>query len=192
MLLNLVYISGNKRRNATQRKIYCLTGLSTFLRCSFPVCGTITVIVMSQAIHHPWSKCGMSYVIRTWQENWARGMQVWQMCTFWQGLPPRWQRQRLVLGRWPTDRQQIVSETPFGDREHTNDRWDGGSCRVSRPREEGKLERFARAVEGLRVKLNQKQIQSRYISSGLCAWMLVCVCYLRLPLLVAYLMWLQM
>lgn len=68
-----------------------------------------------------------------------------------------------------------MSETLFGDREHTIDRWVGGSCRVSRPREEGQLERCARAVEGLRVKLNQKQIQSRYISSGLCAWMLVCV-----------------
>lgn len=171
--------------------------LVNFFKVQLPcLWAQITVVVMSQAIHHPWSKCEMSYVIRTWQENWASGTQVWQMCTCWQGLPPRWQRQRLVLGRWQTDRQQIVSETPFGDREHTNDRWDGGSCWVSRPREEGQLERCARAVEGLRVKLNQKQIQSRYISSGLCAWMLVCVCvcvcYLRLPLLVAYLMWLQM
>lgn len=73
-----------------------------------------------------------------------------------------------------TDREQIVSETPFGDREHTHDRWDGGSCQVSRPREEGQLERCARALEGLGVKLNQKQIQSRYILQG-CVHGCLCV-----------------
>lgn len=148
---------------------------------------------MTQAIHHPWSKCEMSHVIRTCQENWASGTQVWQMYACCRGPPPRWQRQRLVLRRWQTDKQQIVSETPFGDQEHTHDRWDGGSRRVSWGREEGQLERCARALGGLGGKLKQKQIQSRYILQGCVHGCLyVCVCYLRLPLLVAYLMWLQM
>lgn len=59
-----------------------------------------------------------------------------------------------------------MSETPLGDRERTHDRWGGGSRWVSRPGEEGQLERCARALEGFGVKTNQKQIQSRYILQG--------------------------
>lgn len=117
----------------------------------------------SQAIHHPTSKCEMSHVIRTWQENQAIATQVWQMCAGWRDPPPRWQRQRLALRRWQTDKQQIVSETPFRDRDHTHDRWDGGSSRVSRAREDGQPEGCAEALEGMWVKLNKKQIKDSYI-----------------------------
>lgn len=66
------------------------------------------------------------------------------MCARRRAPLPHRQRQRLGPRRWQTDRQQIVSETPFGDREHTHDRWDSGSIRVIWAREEGQLERCAR------------------------------------------------
>lgn len=68
-------------------------------------------VVMTQAIHHPWSKCEMSHEIRTWQENWASGTQVWQMCARRRGPLPRWQRQRLVLRLGQTDRRAADSAT---------------------------------------------------------------------------------
>lgn len=127
----------------------------------------------SQAIHQPRSKCEMSHVIRTWQETQAIATQVWQICAGWRGPPPRWQRQRLVLRRWQTDMQQIVSETPFRVGEHTHDRWDGRSSRVSRAREDGQLERCARALEGTGVKLTKKQIKDGYI---VCVHTCLCGC----------------
>lgn len=68
-----------------------------------------------------------------------------------------------------------MSETPFRDGEHTHDRWDGGSSRVSRAREDGQLERCERALEGTGVKLTKKANKRWLHTSGVCVGARLCV-----------------
>lgn len=169
---------------------------SPFLRWLFSTCvselssqGRAKCGNESEAIHHPRSKYEVSHVIRTWQKVSERVLcrsDKWLLVSEVCRLASRANDWCRDTDGW-MDRQQIVSDTALRDRVHA-DRWNSGSSQGT-PRWRGVM----RATDGERNKCSCKEWKQRMEqTTRMHACGFFCFIYLKLPLLVAYLMWLQM